>query len=126
MRAHPVDRLERLVADHPCVMAGRDVDDIVRAEIHLGPVVVPHMRASAHDVAGVVNPARRATHDRPHMLRPMPSRLMDVACNSQLTEVPHVGDAARKVLGLIGGAKVLALDAAHIGNPTTDALRFRR
>ena len=121
MCADPVDRLVRLVADNPRVVTGGHVDHVVRADLQLGAIVVAYVKSSAHDVARVMEPARRATDHGPHVLRPVPTRVMNVAGNRELTEVDLVGDPTRKVFGLVGRVEVLALDAAHPGNPTTAA-----
>src|SRR5262249_19052287 len=70
-----------LVADHPAVVSGRDVEDISLA--HLGDGAIVHCRCcpARDDDADMLNRATRRADSRPDMQRPFPAGLIGRAAN---------------------------------------------
>ena len=66
--AHPVDRLDWLIADDPRVVPRRDIDHVVWPELGLAPIIEPHMDTTREEHARVVETTAGSRDNRPHML----------------------------------------------------------
>jgi hypothetical protein len=70
VRAEQMQRDIGLVADHPAVVSGCDVEDISGAHLDDGAVVHCSSRAAGDDQADVLDRAARRAGRRPDMKRP--------------------------------------------------------
>src|SRR5215831_10934049 len=77
-----------LVADHPTVVSGCDVEDVSRA--HLGDRAVVHRRgrAAGDDDADMLDRAARGANSRADMQRPSPARFVSRAADRHAA-YPH-------------------------------------
>ena len=71
--ATPFDRDDGVVAHDPRVMAGRDVDDVCRAELELLSAIRGDVHGAAHDHPEVAGLAPLATHERADVRGPAPA-----------------------------------------------------
>src|SRR5262249_45573748 len=90
-----------LAADHPAVVAGREVRDVALPAPPLLAVVHPDVDPSRHHVAGVGPLAARRVPERPGALGPLPAGLQDVAVERHAAQRDDVDSALRKGARLV-------------------------
>ena len=68
-----------LIADYPAVVSGRNVEEVAGPHHDFASVVHLGHRLTAQYEADMLHLARRLTSHRPDVLRPLPTRLVELA-----------------------------------------------
>jgi hypothetical protein len=108
-----LDGLERLVADHPRIVAGRDVKHVVGGDIHLVAIVHEHVEPAAERDAEVAEGAPPRSHRRLEVDRPSPAGLDRRATDGLLA---HLNASLENLLGaedVVRRADALQLWVSH-------------
>ena len=91
-----------LIADHPAVVSGRDVEEVASPHHHFASVVHLGHRLTAQYEADMLNLARRLTSHRPDVLRPLPTRLVCRAAERGGPDLVELELALSNVRTLLG------------------------
>ncbi len=111
--AGEVERDPRLVADHPCVVPGRDLVGAFRAEFHLRPVLEHDVQRAAQDDTEMVVLAELGAGDRRDIVAPAPPGLEDVPPDHDVVELDDVDASLRERPNLVGSFEALVLESCH-------------
>jgi hypothetical protein len=103
--ARPIDRKPRLVADHPAVVTRRDIEHLVRSDIHDGPISHLDMKPPRDHVAGVVGHAQRLAFHAD--LRAVHTRLEGVATDRRIGDLDDVRSHTVHLDVLVGRVEAL-------------------
>ena len=112
--ARELDRVPRLVADDPGVVARRDLIGVAGHDVHLGPVVhldVQRGRRSRTRRGG--SGTSRSADERLDVMRPAPARLADEAADGRLVELDDVDPAVLEAADLVRRREAPALESRH-------------
>src|SRR5207247_5172273 len=113
VRAHSLEvhRDPRLVADDPRGMPGRNLKDITRPDLELGPVAHLRSEAAADRDTEVVKLARVGLGDWLDVDRPSPSRFVRHAADHPVIELDDVDPAVRDRPDVIRVRKAASLQS---------------
>ena len=111
--ARPFDRDPRLVADHPGVVARRDLEDRVRRDVEPLAIVHDDVEDPGDGVAQMVHLAAAGSHDRGEIDRPSPSWTPRGPPDGRLVEVDHGRLALRERPHLVRFGECLDLESGH-------------
>ena len=114
-RAHTGDVVgdERLVADDPAVVAGRDLEDHAGSDLARRAVFEPVAEPARDADADVVVLAEARPGDRLDVLQPVPARLERHPADHEVVQVVDVDPPERGRPGLVGGFERLRLETGH-------------
>ncbi len=104
--SHPLDHDRRFVADCEPVVTGRNVVDVVGAELEGGAVAKNETDATRSHDAHVPRFAPLAADEGLHVGRPAPARLLNRSRNGHACDLDQILDDARKSNRLVGTAEV--------------------
>src|SRR6266404_3436364 len=105
--AHQVQRDVRLIADHPAVVSGRDVEDV--ASFHLDHAAIVHGgdRSSGDHNAYMLDVAALLPHCLSDMRRPFPAGLVTGAADRHSTDIHQLKMPLFEGAALVGRFKAL-------------------
>ena len=126
MRARELDRVPRLITDHPGVVPGRDLIGVAGRDGELRAVVHSHRERARDRVTEVAVQAGARAADRRDVLRPAPTRPEQEAADRDLVEGDDVHPSGREVPDLVGRRKALPLQARHVARIVACDACFRK
>src|SRR5215470_14607591 len=107
----------RLIADHPAIVAGCDVEDITRAHLDDAPVIHGYHAASGNDHPHMLDLAALGSNLRSDVHRPLPTRIITSAAESHSPQPYHIKSAFLEGDGLIGFFESLQDYVKHKNSP---------
>src|SRR5687768_5120130 len=108
--AEEMQRHIRLVADHPAVVAGRDVKEVAGAHLDHPAVVHRRRRAARHDHSDMLDQARLLAERSADMDRPFPPRLIGRPADDHLAHVDQLEPPELELAHLVGRLEPLEDD----------------
>jgi hypothetical protein len=118
--ARELDRIPRLVADHPGVVLGRDLVGFAGSDDEPRSVLPAHLEGARDRVADVAMLAGARAGDRRDVLRPPPGRLKHEAAEGHLVEGDDVDSTGWEMANLVRRREALPLQARHFARVRFD------
>ena len=112
-RAGEFDRLGSLVADHPRIVPGRNVIDVIDADFACFARIAFHMEPPVEYDPLIMDLARMSMRDRTYVPRPSPSGLKYEPPDHGLAMGYDLDSPVRKAPNLFRIAKTLSLYTRH-------------
>jgi hypothetical protein len=111
--AREIDRLDRLVTNHPGVVPWRDVHHVARLKDHFLAVVHAYREAPGEQHLDVMHRARCRLHDRRQVLRPAPAGLHHAATDGVRPDARQRDLEERELPKAVKILEALPPDYAH-------------
>ena len=111
--AGEIEDVHRLVADHPGVVARRNIADVERPELDLFAVVHAHRESAREEDLHVMHRARCRPRPRSHVCRPPPSGLLDAIPDGVRADARYPNLGERKVMHRVRVVEAPAPDRTH-------------